>query len=223
MPTLEEVGLGNENSDSTNWDEMGEQIQGFKPLLPPGEYEFNLPLSLKDCWSDAFDTKQGKRAALMVDLVVTNARDQKRVGDVRRMRINGAERNRAKKGDPERLVSDLAFFYRDALQGKTKPKGFTALAKAVGNEGGGKRFVATVEWSAFCNKKTVRYIMNAEERAVKDTEGELGCGANYYMEGGSGKAIPKNEDGSFHERFECTCGAALRCFDGLTRFKQAKG
>ena len=204
-----------------DYENIPEQRTGGAPNLPPGRYIFELPKNLDEAWI-VRETGKGQRVALESDrdhpiviAQVLKSQDEPLIGEVWRGSISNAERNRARKGEPERLVSDMTYLLRDGLgDQEAKPKSNKEFIAAL-NKHAGARFAADVEWSTYCNKEKTRYI-EVEEQAVEDPDGTRGCGTNYYQ-----SSIPRDEQGYYKERFSCKCGASLRAFTGLTRFGKA--
>jgi hypothetical protein len=89
----------------------------------------------------------------------------------------------------------------------------------------GKQFVADVEWYVKCDKKKDIY------KEGKVVPGVKGCGAEYAQESYKKRKdqtvvgeIPRvNGTNKFSYRFECTCGAELRVFPSLRRYRPRKG
>lgn len=215
----------------TNYENIPDQRTEFKPLIQPGDYLFSLPLNIASAWT-AFDTtvdgKSVQRVAVQFDsehpLTVVGAKDSKLLGEWLQLRISNAERNRARKGDPPAFVSDMLYLLREAFGFTGKPERNRDWIAAL-NGFADKQFVAALTWSSFCNDQKTRYIEDPETgQAVEDPDKVKGCGARYYQ-----RDIPKTEEGTLFERFACTqprdgyeCGASLRAFGNLERFRKAE-
>lgn len=221
MPNLEDIVKSLGNDALTDWDQIGEQAGTPRPPLPPGTYQFDVDDQQKDIWSKEFKLDDGRvRSNLMIDVTVSNAKDGRLIGESRRYSISGIERNRARKGQPERRVSDLQFFYRDGLGGADKPKTFGELATAVTKMLPRAKFAADVEWGAYCSEKNTRWVFDqATQSIVEDPTGTKGCGTRYYQS--QLAAMLRGEDGRWiGDRITCNCGANLRVRDEVTRFRR---
>lgn len=221
-------------TEDTGWDAVPEQRAPMAPQVPPGRYEWELPASLEGLW-ETFDanimdpktseTALEQRVALQFTsehpLVVVSARDRNWIGALYQGRISNAERNRARRGDPPQLASDMDFLLRDSLKHPDKPRRGDNMGyiNAV-NKYGRRRFSANSEWSAYCSAdpKKPRYVLDELGQSVEDPDHTPGCGTRYYQ-----GDIPKAADGSYSERLTCTCGASLRCFANLTNFGPPAG
>lgn len=235
MANYRELALKDESAVSFDWDNPPEQpAGGFAPAIYPDSYEFELPKDLENCWEvveiNEGDLK-GQYVALQFDaqhpLVGIRSQSGQHDGETYNGRISGVPRNRSKKGDPPKYASDLMYLLLYGFEGKEKPKNSREWISVV-NGYAGKHFVADAEWSAFCNKKKTIYVYDAQGNAVEDpgvvnpetgvTSKRVGCGKNYYM-----RDIPKDAQGAYSERFQCSCGAALRAFPQLVRFRLVAG
>lgn len=225
--SLESLNLAAEEPIS-DWSEVPEQRGPQLPTLPRGDYQFRLPYNLKpEQWIEGELKKEGKEpekyyrvsfdADLPLEVTATNVAGVEEHA-LFRGSISTMPRPRfvGKRGDPPKQVSDAVYLYRDGLKGSTvgfKPNDHKALVAAICKVGAGKEFVAKVIWPAFCNKKKVRYIVDAQGQNIEDPEGKFGCGENYR----DGKTV--DEKGQIAERFTCKCGASLRVFAELGQFR----
>jgi hypothetical protein len=227
----------------TDYEKIPDQRGGYKPLIQPGDALFRLPKNLAEAWVEPFMADVGgtkdERVAVQFDddhpLTIVKAHpalltiNPEAVGATLRFRISNAERNRAKKGEPQALVSDMYYLVFESFASEvngSKPKDnleWMALMSSLA----GKEFVGAITWSTYCSKEKVRYLASEEsESGVIDPEGVKGCGARYYS-----KDIPK-EGGLLVERFVCggkraieggveECIASLRCYANVERFRAA--
>jgi hypothetical protein len=197
--------------------EIPEQRGGFKPLLQPGDYEFQLPQNLKDLWEPTADGKNISLVFSESPLIVSRARDAQVIGLGYYGQISSRPFNRARKGEPDVLVDDLTYLLKYGLKDDRRPKTKTELGAYISEHASGF-FMAQVEWSANCNEKAVRFVADANGQSVADPSGKVGCAKKYkqYRD-----EIPRAEDGTYQERFLCQCGASLRCFGNLSRFRPA--
>ncbi len=227
---------------AVDYEHVPEQRGEFKALLQPGDFLFRLPKNLDLAWAEPFEANVGdkgkfERIAVQFDpehpLTVVGAPPALRaanpgvIGETVRVRVANAERNRARKGDPAAYVSDMYYLLFEGLglDGK-KPDENMEWIMAL-NAFAGKEFVAALTWSSFCSERNTRYIDDGQGGTTEDPDGTKGCGTRYYQ-----SQLPRGEDGLFAERFTCggkkqvdggtvDCGASLRCFPNLERFRKA--
>lgn len=224
-----------------DYEKVPEQRGEYKPLIQPGDYLFRLPKNLDLAWAEPFEANVGdkgkfERIAVQFDaehpLTVVGAPPAVKaanpaiIGETVKTRVSNAERNRARKGDPAAYVSDLYYLLVEGLGFVGKPSENMDWILSL-NAYAGKEFVAALAWSSFCNKDKPRYIDDGSGGTTEDPEKQKGCGSRYYQ-----SALPKDESGLYLERFTCggkvqidggavDCGASLRCFPGLERFRTA--
>lgn len=237
-----------DDAPEVDMETMPEESAGFRPTPYPGEYAFQLPgeMDYEERIVDAKDVegnkitgsdgqfKKNKRLVTVfgdgheLKLLEATPENQDFVGESLKYRVANAE---YRYGKEKALVSEMGFLLRSL--GEVLPKGADniAWAKAIAKHALG-RFRATVEWDAFCDAEKKRYIY--DEQQGKNIEDSMaGCGQRYgqraYTKADGTKVvqIPKvNEaqpDGSFIERFSetisCGCGAAVRCFPRLKKYR----
>lgn len=200
-----------------DYENIPEQRGGGRPNIDPGRYVFELPKNLAEAWV-VRETGRGQRVAIESSrdcpIVLSRAlksSDEALVGQVWYGSISNAERNRARKGEPERFVSDMTYLLKEGFGDPATPKSNKEMIVAL-NKHAGEAFSADNEWSCFCNKDKVRFI-SSDGQAVEDPDGTKGCGKNYYQ-----RDIPRDAEGYYQERFDCQCGASLRAFQNLVRF-----
>jgi hypothetical protein len=202
----------------TDYENIPEQRGGGAPLIPPGRYGFEIPKNVADAWATQ-DATVGQRVRVKFDrdhpLVLVKAvkkSDEPLIGEVWEGGISNAERNRARKGDPERLVSDMTYLLRDGLGSTGRPSKNREFIEEF-NKFAGAQFTADNEWSASCNEKNTRYIL-VDGQAIEDPDGRKGCGTRVYQ-----SDLQRDAEGYYLERQNCPkCGASIRCFQNLTRF-----
>lgn len=207
-------------------DEIPEERGGFAPPPYPGSYRFRLPGDMSHLW-DKLDAGVGERVSMVFDdenpLEITQAKNPDYVGQTLRVRINNVERNRAKKNEPEVLVSDMTYIIRALSQPNPPPKlkaneDFIAAMKKFG----GREFGSDLEWTTNCSEKRairVEVVDQAtgdrsfETGRNEDGTEKMGCGTRYYM-----NDWPK-QDGKYADSITCQCGANLMPFPQLRNFK----
>lgn len=207
MPSINDLTLFDEDIPEVTPDDMPAQIGLRTPLPQPGSYKFRLPDSFD---YETYQTDKGQRLkAIFRDetaIVLT-----KTGSPLRYYSINNSERD--VKG---RLVSDFAYLLK-AL-GHTGPlKGLSAYGNEL-DKNAGKTFTADLLWTATCNPKREVYKDGEVQKGV------FGCGKRFGLQAYSrnGKevfAIPRDEEGRFADRFECSCGAIVSAFPQLSNFR----
>ena len=234
MPKLNDLGLTQEQVGTADFANMPEQRGGFTPPLYPGPYRFKLPVmtAASEIW-DKLTTDRGDRlnvlfeggASLQITQSVGGAHD----GESFETRISAAERNRAKHGEPEQLVSDLDYLLRDAFKVETRPKTNLQYAQAL-IALSGREFTADSEWNWYCSKKRDIYVSDGASGSTL-VEGQKGCDARYYQGGKQGvqkMKVDPNDPNSplvWPERVVCSgkdgipCGALVRAFANLRNFR----
>lgn len=235
MPSLNSLSLTNEKIGGLDFDNMPDQRGSFAPPLYPGTYRFKLPVRLSaelEIW-DTLTTERGPRLNVLFQdasgLVIVQSPGGTKDGEMFETRISAAERNRARRGEAEQLVSDLDYLLRDGLKATTRPATNLQYAQAL-IANAGKEFTADVEWSWYCNKKNdIRVDDGAGGSTV--VEGQKGCEARYYMGGNNGiqKTLSDPNDPKsaliWPERVVCSgkdgvpCGALIRAYANLRNFR----
>lgn len=208
-------GLGGDAGFQVDYENVPDQPGGFTPPPPPGTYGFKLPGDLSSIW-EAFEvevngTKTKRLRAIFegsTSLTITQSKTGDQNEESFRSRISNAERKRNKEG---LMASDMLYLLRalgDDGQYKTNIEYAEALQKHPGAE-----FIADVEWSAWCaDNKPIRALET--DGSVSIVESQNGCGERVYQ-----RDIPK-EEGLYAEQFSCSsCGALLRAFPNLQRFR----
>ncbi len=223
MPDIKSLGLKREQIEGKDLADLPDPTGAPQAPLPLGTYRFKLPgkAALSTCYEKVSTTIKDKPAeritAVLRDaaaLTITQSRGGKMDGEPYGTRISNVERKRDRDGNV--YASDFDYLLR-ALGDKVKPRDNEAYAAALERHAEGE-FLADSEWSAYCNDKQDIYADDGQGGQSK-VEGQKGCGARYYQ-----SAIPKREDGELEERFLCggkggQCGASLRVFSNLTRFR----
>lgn len=225
MPNLADLNLKDDNQE-VDWDNLGEQRGSFQPPPTPGDgYVWQLPKDLSPCFDTIHIPAKDDKPAM--DRLSLNFRETGGLpcvasktgfeGQTFTGSISNMERNRAKKGDAKRMVSELQYLYRDGLGGTEKPKNQGDFAKALSLHGG-QQFGSSVEWGWYCNDKKPRYIDDGNRGSVEDPSGQVGCKTRLYQ---SDTWLVKDENGALYRIQQCPeCGAMLLANANLVRFKQ---
>ena len=231
MPKLEDVQIVEAAHEAAGAEVgvMPEERGGSKPNLAPGRYTFVMPKNVAVLWEVIKNADLGDRLSLDFGQEGIPAYRNGEYVAQWFGRLNALPRNRAKKGEPERQVSDLTFlavaFGHEAKPYKVGPKGVVEFATAPTQKELAKQieglaeqqFLADNEWSSYCNSNKARYISDATGGSVVDPEGTKGCGTRIYQ-----RDLPKGGDGQPLERFPCPkCQAALLAFQNLGRYSKA--
>lgn len=238
MPKLSDLGLTNEQvGENIDYGSIPDQMGAFAPLPQPGTYRFKFPTKLDDLW-EVFDHPNGqppgKRIRANFDdshpLLIIQSPGGEKDGEPFTTRISNAERPRGKKTDPVRPnVSDMDYVLRDVFAQTAKPKDREgrigtnpAYAQTFMQLAAGQEMTADVEWNWFCNPKKNIYVSNGQG-GFQEVQGQVGCNTTYYQ--GDVDKIPSNPDDPnspkvFPERVGCQCGASVRAFANLTRFRK---
>lgn len=238
--SMNELGLKKGTAEGVDYDNIPEERGGtFAPPVYPADYGLKLPGDLSKVW-DVFEDADSKQWVTMIfdddnPLTITNATDKALVGTNVRSRINNKPRNRGKKGE-NIMVSDMTYLVR-ALDPAARP-GAGVKDQAKLNEAfiaemkkhAGKEFVAFQSWTASCDQKrdAYFYVLDAAGQATGATEKQenpdapgsnrQGCGTRYYL-----GDWPKDQSGRYYETRQCQCGAVLRPFGQLERFRPVAG
>jgi hypothetical protein len=230
MAKLQELGLTNEQvGQALDYNSMPDQMGSFTPPPQPGSYRFKLPNDLTGIW-EVFDhtggNPPGKRIRAKFDdahpLTIIQSPNATRNGEPFQTSLSNAERRRGKKDDPAApWISDMDYFNRDVWSLTSKPSGGNVgYANEFMKHANGE-FGADVEWNWFCNPKKNIYADNGQG-ATQEVAGQAGCGTSYYQ-----KDVPKvaqdpndpNSPQEFPLRITCQCGANIRAFANITRFR----
>lgn len=238
MARLQELGLTQERVGTEDFDKMPKQrTSGDFTPLPPGPYRFRLPKLTVDM--DVWDQRQTERGARLVvkmtdtaALLVVQSPGGAHDGETYNWTVSNQEFNRARRGEPEQMASDLDFLFRDAFKIAKRPQnnpGYAQQLMALA----GKEFTADVEWSWYCNdEKNIR---------VPDGQGgyteieQKGCGTKFFQGGKNGvqkapadpsQPVGPNNPLVWPERIgPCPgkdgvpCGASIRAFPNLRNLR----
>ncbi len=225
-------------------DERGE----FREPPQPGSYRWRCPAAIENCF-DLIDVaqKDAEGNVVMVDdpakpgektpltyqrvnlifdgpnaLVIAQSPGGKTDGEPFSTRISNIERPRFVSKNVSLKVSDLTYLLR-AKAPDQRPRinaQFIALALQVLPS---QEFGADVEWQGFCNPKNDAYfaftnekgetVYETAKRQATDTENAKGCGERIYS-----NKWPRTPEG-YAPRAQCKCGAWIRPFAQLARFK----
>lgn len=222
-------------------EEIPEERGEFREPPQPGSYRFRCPSALENCF-DIIDVAQkdaegkpvlgadGKpatyqRVNLIFDgpnaLTIVQSPGGKTDGEPFSTRISNIERPRFVAKNVSVKVSDLTYLLR-AVAPEARPRlnsEFIEIAlKVLPNV----EFGADVEWNSFCNDKKDAYFEFPDEKGgtkletYKDegaAEARKGCGKHVYA-----SKWPRGPEG-YEARAKCECGASLRPFAQLVRFK----
>lgn len=209
-------------NDGVDFANLPEQMGSFAPPPPPGPYRFALsPLSAAN-----FDKVQspdyGERAKVKFDqsapLVIKQSLAGAHDNEPFQTTITNTPRKRGK-GDTAPVASDWDYL-NQALKIPVRPTTNRAYCETLLAESQKRaEFGADLEWSWSCNPNRDAYFddgQGGQATALNAATGAniQGCGARYYQ-----GAVAK-VDGAYPLRLQCaTCGASVRAFANLTRFR----
>lgn len=234
MPKLSDLGLTTEQvGEALDYTTMPDQMGSFPDPPYPGAYRFRLPQRLDDLW-EVFDhakgTPPGKRIRAHFDeahpLIIIQSPGSVANGDPFQCSISNAERKRGRKDDATASnISDMDYINRDVWGLTTKPAGGNPGYAQEFQKHAGTEFSADIEWNWFCNPKKNIYADNGAG-GYTEVENQKGCGASYYQKDikDSGMLIPSdpadpNSAKVYPLRITCACGANVRAFPNLVRFR----
>jgi len=229
-PKLSDLGLTNERvGEPIDYNTIPDQMGSFPDPPQPGSFRFELPKDLSSIWEVfQYDTckNPGKRLRAKFDdsfpLTIVQSPLKRYDGLPFTTGISNAERKRGKKDAtdaPE--VSDMDYILRDAFGLETKPITNVAYAQEL-QKHAGAQFGADLELSWKCNENRNIRVDNGAG-ATTEVPNQKGCNTAYYQ-----KDVPKvlsnPEDPAseqiFPIRITCQCGAQLRAFANLTRYRR---
>lgn len=235
MPKLSDLGLTTEQvGEPLDYATMPDQMGSFPDPPYPGAYRFKLPARLDDLW-EVFDhtkgTPPGKRIRARFDenhpLAIVQSPGGKFDGDPFQTSISNAERKRGRRDDPAASnISDMDYINRDVWGLTTKPVGGNPGYAQEFIKHAGTEFSADIEWNWFCNPNKHIYADNGQG-AYAEIEGQKGCGASYYQKDIRDNSMlissvpdDPNSPKVYPLRITCACGANIRAFPNLVRFRK---
>lgn len=230
MARIQELGLTTEQvGQALDYTSMPDQMGSFTPPPQPGAYRFRLPKDLTSIW-EVFDhlkgNPPGKRLRAKFDdshpLTIIQSPGGTRDGEPFQTSLSNAERRRGKKDDATApFISDMDYINRDVWGLTSKPAGGNAGYATEFMKHGDGEFSADVEWNWFCNDKKPIYADNGQG-ALTEVPNQMGCGTSFYQKDiEKVSADPANPESpkEFPLRITCTCGANVRAFANLTRYR----
>jgi hypothetical protein len=237
MPNLNDLGTA-PLADAVDVDHLPEQGGTPYPDPPPvGSYRWLLPRLNADAFTKVTTTDYGDRVQVQFrgdfPLMIVQSLGGVHDKEPFQTSISNVPRKRDKEGT---VASDWDYLNK-ALGEPTRPASNRAYAErliAQSQVDGGKTFGSDLEYSWSCNDTRDAYFTDAEGNqttmvAADGTSKIQGCGAKYYQSrDGQWKqpdliakkagAVPK-EGAVFPVRVQCQCGATIRAFGNLTRFR----
>lgn len=235
MPKLSDLGLTTDAvGEALDYATMTDQFGAYPDPPQPGTFRFRFPTRLEDMW-ETFDHATGKPAGKRVrakfddshPLTIIQSPQNKYDGEPFQTSITNAERPRGKREDPTtQYISDMDYMNRDVWGMQGKPpggnKGYADTFIKYASVPPTNEFTADVEWNWFCNDKKDIFVDNGQGGYTQVT-GTKGCGTSYYQKDIE-KVRSNPEDAAspliYPVRIACsTCGANVRAFANLTRFR----
>lgn len=225
MARLNELNLAQDQIPG-GFDDLPEQMGAFADPPQPGAYRVRMPQPgpLAEGW-DVIDTKRGQRiVAIHRDdnaLLIVQSPGGTHNGEPLDTRISNAERQRGK--DETKLASDMDYALIAMKYPGQKPQNNRQYAEAY-QACAGKEFGIDWAFSWYCSdKKPIRVEDPVNGTVVMDGQDgrqeQKGCGNRYYQK--DVQKIP-SADGTTMEypvRITCDCGAQLRAYGQIDRFR----
>lgn len=207
--------------DNVDFNDLPEQMGAYPPPPQPGPYRFRISKLGADNFDAIQHAEYGERVKVKFDqnapLVITHASNPAALGDVFQTSLTNTPRRRGK-GEDAPLASDMDYLLKalGVTERPTSPRAYAEVLMTASNEA--KEFAADVEWSWGCNDKRPAQWPDETGALVEASNAEgvvMGCGTKHYQ-----KDV-KKVDGAFPERVACSkCGASLRAFGNLSRFRE---
>lgn len=237
-------------NDSVDMEHLPEQMGSFAPPPPPGPYIWELsPLSGAN-FDKVDSEAHGARVKVKFDanapLVIRQSPGGLHDGEPFQTTITNVPRARGKAEDAPK-VSDWDYL-NAALGHKTRPASNRAFAdQLLADAQRRAQFGADIEWSWNCSAERDAYFDDGQGGSQPapdpNSAGQnlKGCGCRYYQgttdkaatppdsatKGKAGTVGKRNVAGEgepprleYPLRIECGCGAIVRGFANLTRFRQ---
>lgn len=238
MAKLNELDLGQD--PIAGEDDLGnlpEQFGGQFPDPPqPGSYRVQFPpaAALMDAW-DTQDKKVdgnvvGKRIVCKhqgdAALTIVQSPGNRMNGEPFETRISNNERPRGKKDDPTtKSASDMDYVLAVTKYPGKKPKTNQEYAQAYSQHVPGKTMGVDIEFQWSCNpEKPIRIDDPNNGLLVLDGQDnrqlQKGCGNRYYQKDIDKVFNEKTQAQEYPVRITCQCGAQLRAFAQIARFRE---
>lgn len=230
MPKLNDLGLSQEQvGQQLDYASMPDQMGGFTEPPQPGAFRFRFPPRLDDIW-EKFEHTNGNPPGVRLrakfgsasPLTIIQSPQGKYNGDPFETSVTNAERRRGKREDTTApWICDMDYINRDVWGLRGKPTGGNVGYAQEFMKHANSEFSADIEWSWYCNDRKNVWVDNGQG-GTTEVEGKLGCGTNYYQ-----KDVQKvlsdpmdlNSPPVFPLRIQCQCGAMVRAFANLVRFR----
>lgn len=228
------------SKEEVDYQNLPEQFGIRTPLPQPGPgYVLRMPTITPndDNWLDGLENGDGKpRIGYEFkegkELLILQAPAGEGVGQALRFRITNQERKFGKDSEEKSAASGLSYLLSGSfgldLTGKSNKEYAQALIALSG-----KSFMATVNWTAYCNPKREIYVAATDESEGGKIEGSSGCGQRYALKQRTNKStgeivlnVPKDGEGRYVDRFICAsenCNAFIMAFLELQNYKPAQG
>lgn len=227
----------------TDYENIPPEMGAFREPPQPGAFRFKAPQGIENCFDIIEVTQRDAEGKAIIgadkkpqtyqrvsinfeggnELTIIQSPSQKYNDEPFRTRISNIERKRFVAKGQFVKVSDLTYLFR-ALTPESKPKTNQEFIELALKVLPGAEFGADVEWSGSCNPERDAFFAfedpNSGEtiyEAYKEegqTENKKGCGKRIFS-----NKWPKADGGGYAERAQCECGAWLRPFASLARFK----
>ncbi len=222
-------------------EEIPEERAAFREPPQPGSYRFLAPQAIENCFDTIEVTQKDAEDKPVVDaagkpqtyqrinvifdgpnaLVIKQSPGDKVTGEPFTTRISNIERPRYSGRTMIGKVSDLTYLLR-AKAPEQRPRTNAEFIQLCLKVLASAEFGADVEWQGVCNPKKDAYFAFQSEngetiyepaREEGAAENKQGCNTRIYQ-----KDWPHDANG-YGPRAQCKCGAWVRPFTQLVRFK----
>jgi hypothetical protein len=209
-------------ADAVDFNDLPEQMGGYAPPPQPGPKRFKLSKLGPDNFDKVTSTDYGERVKVKFDgnapLVILQSTLEGEVGDPFTTVLTNVPRKRGK-GEDAPVASDMDYLLK-ALKVAERPKTMHGYADALMIQSNqAAEFTADIEWSARCAPERDAQWPDGNGgfygAADASNQPQKGCGTRVYQ-----RDLPK-VDGKYQDRVLCPkCGASVRAFANLTRFRE---
>ncbi len=216
MANLNELGTQTLN-DGVDMANLGDSFGTSAPPPQPGPYRLALSPLGPDNFDKVSSSEYGDRVKVKFDdaapLVIVQSVGGTHDGEPFKTTLTNTPRKRGKKDDPNAPVSSDWDLLNRALGEETRPASNKAYAeRLIARSQARQQFGADVEWSWQCRDDKDIFADNGSG-GFAQVAGTKGCGRRYYQ-----KDVEK-VNGEFPLRITCACGANIRAFGNLTKFR----
>lgn len=209
-------------------DDTPKERGAWLPPLPPGDYEFRMPMNVAQLWGKfVYENTEYVYVSFDKDsplVVVATAPGQEAYmnytwqGVVNNMPKDRRTKREKDAGNPPVMVSDMLYLIR-AFDPEARPSMNNQYAEALSAHAGGV-FGASNEWKAACKKGETKWLAGADGRIVEDPLKGKGCGKTVFQRDLQEQYM--TPEGNWPLRITCPtpgCLASLRTQGELRLFR----